>query len=263
MKKYFIALLICSLSLANVGWAGTLEGILQRKTLRVGMEPGYMPFGLIDQYGRIVGFDVDMANHMAEQMGVALQIVRTSWDNIINDLRADKFDIIMSGMTLTQARNLRVNFAKPYIVIGQTVLIRKELAEQVSAHTDLNEDNYHLGAKKLTSGEMAVKEHLPKARYSGFGTAQEAVAALIEGRIDAFVYDAPFNAIANIRHGDALVFLDQPFTFEPLAWAVRRGDPDFLNWLDNFVVQVNNDGTYDRLYRKWFRDDRWLKHISP
>jgi polar amino acid transport system substrate-binding protein len=86
---------------------------------------------------------------------------------------------------------------------------------------------------------------------------------LVNGKIDAFVYDLPYMAIANAQKSEGkLVFLDQPFTHEPLAWAVRRGNHDFLNWLNNFMAQVKADGTYDKIYEKWFLSDAWLKQLQ-
>ena len=79
----------------------TLNKIIQSGELRVGMEPGYMPFEMKDKKGNIIGYDVDMARKMAKEMGVKLTLVPTSWDGIIAGLITDKFDIIMSGMTIT------------------------------------------------------------------------------------------------------------------------------------------------------------------
>ena len=108
--------------------SSTLNKILQSGELRVGMEPGYLPFEMKDKKGNIIGYDVDMAREMAKQMGVKLTLVPTAWDGIIAGLVTDKYDIIMSGMTITQQRNLKVNFANPYIVVGQTVLLSNALA---------------------------------------------------------------------------------------------------------------------------------------
>ena len=77
--------------------ASTLERIIQRGTLRVGLEAGYMPFEMTDKKGKIVGFDVDMVTEMAKAMGVKLELVNTAWDGIIPALLSDKFDIIASG----------------------------------------------------------------------------------------------------------------------------------------------------------------------
>ncbi len=128
VKLLIACLLALCVVLPGVAMADTLDDILDRGTLRVGMEPGYMPFEMTNKKGEIVGFDVDMAKHMAKAMGVKLELVSTAWDGIIPALITKKFDILMSGMTLTQGRNLKISFAKPYIVIGQSILIDKKLA---------------------------------------------------------------------------------------------------------------------------------------
>ncbi len=243
--------------------AGTLDEILKRGALRVGLEPGYMPFEMTNQKGEIIGFDVDIAKRMAKAMGVKLELVSTAWDGIIPALLTKKFDIIMSGMTLTQQRNLRINFADPYIVVGQTILLRKELAGTVKSYKDLNDPKYKVVSKLGTTGEQAVKRLIPKATYISFETEQEGVMEVVNGKADAFVYDSPYCAIALHQKGQGkLVWLDKPFTYEPLAWGVRKGDYDFINWLNNFLRQIKNDGTYDKIYRKWFKDDAWLKEIQ-
>jgi len=146
---------------AQLAEGSTLQSILKAGKLRVGLEPGYMPFEMQDKQSRIVGFDVDMAREMASAMGVDLELVPTAWDGIIGSLLTDKFDIIMSGMTITQERNLKVNFAEPYIVVGQTILIRKEIAGDVTSYMDLNDPKYTVTSKLGTTGEQAVKKMIP------------------------------------------------------------------------------------------------------
>jgi polar amino acid transport system substrate-binding protein len=249
--------------IAGIAAAGTLDEIQKRGTLRVGMEPGYMPFEVTSKKGEIIGFDVDMAKRMAKAMNVKLELVSTAWDGIIPALLTKKFDILMSGMTLTQERNLKINFAEPYIVIGQSILMRKELAGEVKSYRDLNNPKYKVGSKLGTTGEQATKRMIPKAKYISYETEQEGVLEVVNGKIDAMVYDMPYNVVAIGQKGQGkLVHLDEAFTYEPLAWAVRKGDFDFINWLNNFMNQVKNDGTYDRIYRKWFISDAWLKEIQ-
>ncbi|MFZ1985211.1 MAG: transporter substrate-binding domain-containing protein [Desulfatitalea sp.] len=268
MKKIFVmgmalcAIVLWSLSAASAD-TGALDEILKRGTLRVGTEPGYMPFEITNQKGEIIGFDVDMAKQMAKAMGVKLELVSTAWDGIIPALVTNKFDILMSGMTLTQERNLKINFANPYIVIGQTILLRKELVGAVKSYQDLNNPKYKVGSKLGTTGEQATKRMISKAKYISYETEQEGVLEAVNGKIDAFVYDMPYNSAAIAQRGQGkLVHLDKPFTYEPLAWAVRKGDFDFINWLNNFLNQVKNDGTYDEMYKKWFVDDAWMKELQ-
>ena len=247
----------------NLWKKSTLNEILQRGELRVGMEPGYMPFEMKDKKGKIIGFDVDVVRKMAKDMGVKLKIVPTAWDGIIAGLLAGKYDIIVSGMTITQKRNLKINFANPYISIGQTMLVRASVAKGKKSWKDLDKPQYTIVTKLGVTGEIATRRMFKHAKIRTFDTEADAVQELLNGKADAFVYDKPYNAMFMAkRGGKGIVFWDKDLTFEPLGWAVRKGDPDFLNWLDNFLNQIKHDGTYDKIYNKWFKDISWLKRVQ-
>ena len=241
----------------------TLEEITKRGELRVGFEAGYMPFEMSNKKGEFVGFDIDMAKEMAKAMGVKFVPVNTNWDGIIPALINKKFDIVMSGMTITQERNLQINFADPYIVIGQTLLINSKHKDTIKSYKDLNDAKFTITSKLGTTGEQAVKRLIPKAVYKSFETETEGAMEVLNAKADAFVYDLPFCVTFMAQQGkDKLIFLDEPFTFEPLAWAIRKGDPDFLNWLNNFLRQVKNDGRYEPIYNKWIKSTEWLKEVE-
>ncbi|WP_419835824.1 transporter substrate-binding domain-containing protein [Endozoicomonas atrinae] len=240
----------------------TLNKIMERKVLRVGLDAGYMPFEMTNKQGKIVCFDVDVARQMAKSMGVELEIVNTAWDGIIPALVTDKFDIIMSGMTLTSQRNLQINFANPYIVIGQSVLLRNGLEGEIKSYKDLNNPKYTVVSKLGTTGDLAAKRYLSKAKLRLFETESEGAIEVVNGKADAFIYDLPFNAVYSSQNPGKLVHLDTPFTYEPLAWGVRKGDPDFVNWLNNFLTQIQGDGTYDKIYAKWFESSAWQKTLK-
>jgi len=241
----------------------TLEQITKRGELRVGFEAGYLPFEMADKKGRFIGFDIDMAKEMAKAMGVKFVPVNTAWDGIIPALITKKFDIIISGMTVTQERNLKVNFADPYIIVGQTILLNPKHKGKVMSYKDLNNPKYTLTSKLGTTGEQAIKRMIPRAKYKSFEVESEAALEVLNGKADATVYDLPFCATFMAQQGKGkLVFLDEPFTFEPLAWAVRKGDPDFMNWLNNFLRQVKNDGRYEKIYNRWIKSTDWIKEIE-
>lgn len=242
----------------------TIEEILKNGELRVGFESGYMPFEMTDKTGAFVGFDIDMAKEMAKAMNVKFAPVNTAWDGIIPALLTKKFDIIMSGMTVTQERNLKINFADPYIVVGQTVIISKKHEDKIKSYRDLNDPKYIVTSKLGTTGEQSVKRLIPKAQYKSFEEEVTAGMEVVTGKADAFVYDLPFCVVFMAQQGKTgqLVFLDKPFTYEPLAWAVRKGDPDFLNWLNNFLAQMKNDGRYDRIYEKWIKKTDWIGDVK-
>ena len=271
MKKLMLAIMLfCTANLLaddiNLWKKSTLNQILQRGELQVCMEPGYMPFEMKDKKGRIIGYDVDMAKRMAKDMGVKLKLLPTAWDGIIAALVTGKCDIIMSGMTITQQRNLKINFANPYVVVGQTILMKKELNGKIKTAKDLDKPEYTVVTKLGVTGEVATRKFFKKAKIVTFETEADAASEVLNGNADAFVYDQPYNILFMSDKGKGkLVHLDTPLTYEPLGWAIRKGDPDFLNWLNNFLRQVKEDkvvGFYDNLNQKWLKDTDWLKRVQ-
>ena len=247
MKKLMLAFLMLVATNLFAGdlnlWKNsTLNKILERGELRVGMEPGYMPFEMKDKKGNIIGYDVDIARQMAKDMGVKLKLIPTAWDGIIAGLITDKYDIIMSGMTITQQRNLKVNFANPYIVVGQTIMMKKSLKGKIKTAEDLDKKGYTIVTKLGVTGEIATRKFFKNAKIVTFETEADASSEVLSGKADAMVYDQPYNVLFMADKGkDKLVHLDTPLTYEPLGWAIRKGDPDFMNWLNNFLRQIQED----------------------
>lgn len=256
----------------------TLSGVLARGKLRVCFEAGYFPFemigtrsglrernlrpaderrgGQVTQFG---GFDIDLAREMARQLGVDFTPVNTRWNSIIPSLTLGRCDIIISGMSATDARRESVDFSEPYMRIGQTVLLNAALAGRISAHGDLNDPEFSVASKPGTTGEEAVKRLMPDADYIAFDSELEAATAVANGDVDAFVYDQPFNATFVAMTGsENVVFLDQPFTDESIAFAIRKGDPEFLAWLNGFLSDLRADGRYERIHGKWFESTSWF-----
>lgn len=262
----FTAIVFCATAFgADIELAkkSTIEKILKRGELRVGFESGYMPFEMTNKKGEFIGFDMDFGKRLAKSMGVKFVPVNTAWDGIIPALMTDKFDIIMGGMTITQERNLKVLFADPYIVVGQAILLNKKHAGTVSSYKDLNDPKYILTSRMGTTGEQAIKKYIPKGTYKGFESEAEAGLEVINGKADALVYDLPFVGILYGSQGKGkTVLLDKPFTYEPLAWAINKGDPDFLNYLNNFLRQSKGDGFYEKVYNKWILSDAWKKELQ-
>jgi polar amino acid transport system substrate-binding protein len=241
----------------------TIENILKRGELRVGFESGYVPFEMTNKKGEFIGFDMDYGRRLAKSMGVKFVPINTAWDGIIPALMTSKFDIIMGGMTITQERNLKVNFANPYIVVGQTILLNKKLKDRVLSYKDLNNPKYIVTSRMGTTGEQAIKKYIPKATYKGFESEAEAGLEVINGKADAMVYDLPFCGFLYGSQGKGkTIFLSDPFTYEPLAWAINKGDPDFLNYLNNFLRQTKGDGFYDKTYQKWITGASWKKELE-
>lgn len=243
--------------------AGAIDDAVRRGVLKVGTTPTYVPFEMTDKQGRIIGFEVDLLHAMSRALGVELELVVVPYTELLSGLLAKKFDLIGSGVTVTQERNLKLNFSDSFIVVGQTVLLHPRLAGTVSSIEDLDEAGYRIAVTEGTTGEAAAQRFLGAARLTSFTTPEEGVRQVVEGKADAFIHDAPYNLIAMARpENSALLTLEQPFTFEPLAFGLKKGDYDSLNWINHFLNQVAQDGTYDQLHDKWFKDTAWIAEID-
>ncbi len=265
----------------NLSEDSTLEGILQRGELRIGLEVGYMPFEMIDtrsglrqkdvrhgglrQKGRqlsLMGFDIDMGIEMAKALGVKPIFIDTFWPSIIPALKLGRFDIIFGGMSVTETRKQYVDFANPFMTVGQTVLLNAKNKGDVLSYKNLNDPKYTVVSKPGTTGEEAVLSMIPDATYEAADTEWEGAMRVLDGKADAFVYDFPFNAVFSALHpSDQLVFLDEPFTEEPIAWAIRKNDPDFMKFLNGFLEEIQSDGRFDKLYQKWFEQTDWHRFV--
>lgn len=267
MKPVIRCLLLC-LCVASSAFAraaeppSTLDRIRERGELRVGLETGYIPFEMRDKRGGIIGFDVDLAKLMARKLGVRLRLVNTQWDGIIPALLTDKFDVLMSGMTITEGRAKQVDFAQPYIVAGQTILIQPALAARIKTYADLDAPGFTIAVKLGTTGETAAREYMPRSKIESFESESEGLLQVRSGRAQAFVYDLPFNLVYMARNPGALVHLSQPFTSEPLGWALRKNDLQWRDWLNAYLAGIRADGAYQALYGKWFQRKAWLGLIS-
>jgi len=262
---------------AELSKDSTLEGIIQRGELRIGLEVGYMPFEMIDKRsglrqkeirhggfrrkGRqlsLMGFDIDMGIEMAKALGVKPVFVDTLWPSIIPALNLGRFDVIFGGMSATEGRKTQVDFANPFMTVGQTVLLNAKHKKTVKSHKDLNDPSFVVVSKPGTTGEEAVLRLIPKATYETAGTETDGATRVLKGQADAFVYDFPFNAVFYAMNPSGkLIFLDKPFTKEPIAWAIRKNDPDFMKFLNDFLAQTKSDGRFEKIYNKWFNSSDW------
>jgi len=246
-------------STEDLAKASTLEEILKRGELRVGLEAGYQPFEMQDEKGNIVGFDVDMAHEMGKAIfgkggEKKVKLMNTAWEGIIPSLMTHKFDIIMSGMTALQSRNLKVNFCNPVYYIGQCLLINKKDVGKYRSYKDLNKKGVIITSKLGVTGGFTAERLMPKATLRLFKTEAEGALQVANGLADAFIYDEPQVRVFAAKYKKDTIGIFEPLTYEPLAWAIRKGDPDFLNWLNNFLAQVRGDGRWDQFKQKWFVD---------
>lgn len=261
------AIFLCTLVLVscNKPKDSHLESILKSGKIRIGLSPDYMPFEMLDKAGSLMGFDIDLADLIADSMGVKTEFIQVTdgYDNLVPRLKNGDFDIILSGMTATQKRNLVVNFSEPYMITGQTLLVNKKLKDKIKSYKDLNSAMYQVVYEQGTSAKIAIERLFPKCRFISVESADVAVKMVKNGEADALVYDQPYCAnIMAMEGSDAFLYLDQPITFEPLSIAIPENDLSLLNWMNTFIRQIQSDGRYDDLYSKWFENSVWMKRLE-
>lgn len=235
----------------------TVERVLQRGVLTVGMST-FVPWAMRDKNGDLIGFEIDVATRLAEDMGVRVAFIPTKWDGIIPSLLAGKFDVIIGGMGITAQRGLKVNFTIPYDYTGMSMVAHKELAEGFESLEDFNQPDVVLVARLGATPVAAARRYMPRAELRQFDDESQAIQELVNGNAHAMVASAPLPAFLALRHKDRLFLpLEESFTREPIAFAVRKGDFDTVNYFNNWITIVESEGWLKERKKYWFETRDW------
>jgi polar amino acid transport system substrate-binding protein len=241
---------------------GMLEQVMKRGVLRVGMST-FVPWAMQDKSGNFIGFEIDVANRVAQDMGVKAEFIPTKWSGIIPALLTGKFDIIIGGMGIRPERNLKVNFSIPYDYTGMSIVAHKKLAAGFKKVNDFNNPAVSIASRTGTTAAAAAKQFMPKAKLRLFDDESQAIQELLLGRIHAVVASAPLPAFQAIANPDRLFLpLKEDFTREPIGFAVRKGDYDSLNFLDNGIRVMEAEGWLKERKHYWFETKEWEKLIK-
>ena len=277
MKKGILpiaALIIAVLSLVNPSRAtaqaprpegageAMLEQVMKRGVLRVGMST-FVPWAMQDKSGNFIGFEIDVANRIARDMGVKAEFIPTKWSGIIPALLTGKFDIIIGGMGIRPERNLKVNFSIPYDYTGMSIVAHKKLAAGFKKLADFDNPGVMIASRTGTTAAAAVKRFMPKAKLRLFDDESQAFQELLLGRVHAVVASAPLPTYQAIANPDRLFLpLKEDFTREPIGFALRKGDFDSMNFLDNWIRVVDAEGWLKERKHYWFGTKEWEKLIK-
>jgi polar amino acid transport system substrate-binding protein len=219
--------------------------------LRVGVFPYYPPM-IFKQGDSINGVEADLALRLAKTLGRQAEFIELTWDHLIPALMEGKIDIIMSGMTITEARKARVNFTVPYLKIGLVVLMRAEDVSQFNSLTSIRESFSTIGVVQGTTGEVFVRNNFPKAaNIISFERASEAPYLLINRRIDLFVHDGPSVVWLVSENEGILKGFWEPLNEEYLGWAVKEEDPDLIMKVNSILSNWKRDGTLKEVLTRW------------
>lgn len=240
----------------------TVEQVLQKGVLRVGMDT-FVPWAMKDKKGKLIGFEIDVARRLAKDMGVKIEFVPTKWSGIIPALLTGKFDVIIGGMGILPKRNLKVNFTVPYDYTGMSMAAHREKAKGFSRLEDFNRSDVIIAAKLGATSVVAIKKYMPKAQIRQFDSESQVYQELTNGRVHAAVGSAPTPAFHVIKHADKLFLpLKENFTREPIGFAVRKGDPDTLNYFNNWINYVAAEGWLQERKHYWFETKDWEDQLK-
>jgi polar amino acid transport system substrate-binding protein len=218
-------------------------------TLTVGSDIPYPPFeqGKAPNY---TGFDIEVVEAIADSIGREAQFQDTSFETIFRDLAQGKFEMVASASTITPEREKTVDFTDPYYLSEQALLV--ESGSEIASVEDL--DGTTVGVQQGTTGEELADEETGADEVRAFPGGPDAITALKAGTVDAVVIDLPVadNAVEN---GEGIEVATSIPTEEEYGFAIAQDEEDLLAELNEGLKEIKDDGTYARIYRKWFHRD--------
>jgi len=263
--KTVLVLLIslCMLSLIpyGEGTGATLQDIKAREKLIVGVKTDFPPFGFMDETGTHKGFDIDLAKVLGRELfgnEEAVEFVAVTTKNRISILNSRKVDILAATISITEARKKVVDFSIPYFMSGHLVLVPRE--SKIVRYQDLA--GKRVATIMGSTGDTAIRKLVPTAiRVQLKGTA-EALQALKDNRVEAFVQDDVLLIEIEKRNPELKIADWKPFEPAPYGLAVRKGDREWLEFINATLRKMKTSGEYKNLLEKWFGRVRALLLIN-
>jgi polar amino acid transport system substrate-binding protein len=235
--------------------------IQEEGVIRIGLSL-FVPWSMRDVNGDLIGFELDVGRQLAEDMGVEVEFVPTAWDGIIPALLAGNFDVIISGMSVTAQRNLTVNFTDPYAFSGLAILANREMTAGMSME-DLNSPDVIFSARRGATPAVVIADRFPEAQLLLFDEDGAAAQEVLNGNAHATMASQPSPNREAGRHPDILyVPFDSLFDPRGEGFAVRRGDPDALNYFNNWIAQQWRSGWLEERHDYWFATEDWADQVA-
>ena len=242
--------------------APVIQQVTTRGELVVGTAGTMPPLNMKTKDGRLVGYELDLAKRIADSMGVKLRVETMPFSELLPALEAGKVDMVISGMTMTPERNLKVAFVGPYRISGKSVLAKSATLSRVDEVSEIKASDVTLTALKGSTSQAFVETVFPNVKLITVSTYDEAVKLVLEDKAHAMVADHPICITTVLRYPDKdLVALITPFTYEPLGIAVPPNDPLLVNWLENLLESLDGMGELQALNDKWFKSGSWIKEL--
>ncbi|HWU38249.1 MAG TPA: transporter substrate-binding domain-containing protein [Candidatus Acidoferrum sp.] len=250
--KAIIVLLLLLLNLIAVSQAlaDGLEDARRRGSLLVGVKTDFPPFGYIDRAGKIQGFDVEIARVLARALfneDGRMEPVPVTSGSRIPFLYSEWIDLIIATMTITEERRQVLEFSEPYFLSGSLLLVPKD--SPIKGLEDLAQKSVGIIEGAIQEKDFATIA--PAARRVLFRHVPDAVQALKQKRLDAFCQDDVL-MLTLAKENPDLRTAGKPFLPRPYAIAARKGELTSIRWVNEQLVRMKKDGTYDQLWQRYF-----------
>jgi glutamine transport system substrate-binding protein len=227
-------------------------GCRPANTVTVATDNGFVPFEFIDEdSGELIGFDIDLIQAIADEAGLELRIQAMDFDGLVAGIRSARYDIGIAGITITEERQAHIDFSSPYYDAGLILAVRAD-DDRISSTDDLTGKT--VGTRSGTTSERYLKQHHADAKIVSFPGIVEAYMDLEAGRVDAVLYDAP-----NVRYyvtqdkATDLKIVGDVLQGEQYGIAFPKGS-ELRERVNAALRTLRANGTYDRIYAKWFGD---------
>lgn len=230
------------------GTKSVMDRIEKSNTMNVAFEGTYPPFNFLDDKDEFQGFDVDISNEIASKLGVEAKFIATKWDGLIGGLKADKFDIIIGQMTVTEERKKSVDFTDPYVITG-SVLVTREETDGITELEDISGKKVGVGGG-TTFEEVA--NSVDGADVKLYKAVSDYIQDLTNKRLDVIINDQLLMSY-NIKENNLpLKITSGILNKDEIGMAVNKGNEDFISKVNEALSEMKEDGTYNKIYKKWF-----------
>ena len=238
-----------------------IETIKQDGVIRIGLSL-FVPWSMRDKNGDLIGFELDVGRKLAEDMGVEVEFVPTAWDGIIPALVSSNFDVIISGMSVTAQRNLTINFTDPYAFSGLAIMANKQMTEGMSVE-DLNSPDVTFTARRGATPASVIAKAFPEANLLLFDEDGASAQEVLNGNAHATMASQPTPNREAGRNPETLrVFEGELFDPRGEAFGMRKGDPDAMNYFNNWIAQHWRSGWLQERHDYWFGTEEWADQVA-
>ncbi|MDH3981869.1 MAG: transporter substrate-binding domain-containing protein [Kiritimatiellaceae bacterium] len=219
--------------------------------LRVGVTPRSQPM-IFKQGGQIAGIEADFAQKLGKALNRKVVFVEVPWKKQIDYLEQNKTDIIMSNMTVTAPRAIRINFSTPYLQSGLSAMFRRDNADPSGLiGSTIRNQTKRIGFVKNTTGEYFCIQRFTRAELIPHSSPAKAAAALKSKKVDMVVHDAPVIWWLSAGNERELVAFQEVLNVEPLAWGVAKHNMALLDEVNAQLAQWNKDGSCQKIIQNW------------